>query len=404
MAQLQLIARPLYDTFSPGKLRETVSSGIFCIKFFHPGYSENRALILRLAGTDHPEGGVHHETARIACGIIAGNRWDGYLSESRNPERIVEGPDQLLRRSSYYFHVPLLAFDSNPLLPANRIDGNNAAYQYPIFPSFTEWEFPHNNLPKIWNDLELPPADIEVTTVLERNSTCRLTNEVETCEHAHLVPKSQEDWFSHNGMPDYNIMTISGSAGVDHISNQCRIRQDLHIAFDRKKFVFVPKRDPEGNTHLLIHLIKPSKQYAQLFQNVRLQDMRVSKEHLFARFAYSIFGTDSVNEFLSMGVSRVLLVGEDKIPEKVSPDKCRQFVAATKSQSKGNSQSPKKRSRGDEASFDEANPARLKKARRRNSDIAYQSDSGKSESDDGIRRMEELARGRSMTRNYRAYL
>jgi hypothetical protein len=84
---------------------ETVSRGHHCVQLRHPAYSEGSNILLILPANDYPDGGIHHETARLACAVIAGNRWDGYLSESRNPEPLMAGPETVLRKKNYYFHV-----------------------------------------------------------------------------------------------------------------------------------------------------------------------------------------------------------------------------------------------------------------------------------------------------------
>jgi hypothetical protein len=62
---------------------------------------------LALQAHDHPTGGLHHETARIACGIVAGNAWNGYLSETVGGQPLDLGPDDILRMGkNYFFHVP----------------------------------------------------------------------------------------------------------------------------------------------------------------------------------------------------------------------------------------------------------------------------------------------------------
>lgn len=73
------------------------------IRFRHPGYKDQN-ILFTLLGHDSPEGGLHHETARLACAIVAGNRWDGYLSISPTGPRIAA--TELLLGSDYYFIVP----------------------------------------------------------------------------------------------------------------------------------------------------------------------------------------------------------------------------------------------------------------------------------------------------------
>ena len=71
----------------------------------HPGYSDTGNILMALPALDHPQGGIHHETARIACAIVANNRWEGFLTETRTGERAHVGPDGILRGNNYYFRV-----------------------------------------------------------------------------------------------------------------------------------------------------------------------------------------------------------------------------------------------------------------------------------------------------------
>jgi hypothetical protein len=75
------------------------------IQFRHPGYSDDRNVLFTFAASD--DDGIHHETARLACAIIAGNRWDGFLYEDRDGHQpSIDGLDEILRASTYYFHLP----------------------------------------------------------------------------------------------------------------------------------------------------------------------------------------------------------------------------------------------------------------------------------------------------------
>ncbi|KAN0070152.1 hypothetical protein V8E54_011733, partial [Elaphomyces granulatus] len=44
------------------------------IVFHHPGYPAPNNILLALPAPDHPSGGLHHDTALTACGILSGNR------------------------------------------------------------------------------------------------------------------------------------------------------------------------------------------------------------------------------------------------------------------------------------------------------------------------------------------
>lgn len=73
------------------------------VRFRHPGYS-NHNIIFSLFGHDSSAGGLHRETAFLACAVVAGNRWDGYLSTSATGLPIEDS--ELLLESDYYFIVP----------------------------------------------------------------------------------------------------------------------------------------------------------------------------------------------------------------------------------------------------------------------------------------------------------
>ncbi len=98
--------RPPYKTPSHNDGGQNLPThGQHKVNLRHPGYEGNNILIT-LPALDHPEGGIHHETARVACAIVADNRWDGYLSETERREEISMPPDGVLRKPEYYFHVP----------------------------------------------------------------------------------------------------------------------------------------------------------------------------------------------------------------------------------------------------------------------------------------------------------
>jgi hypothetical protein len=77
------------------------------IGFRHAGYPVEDVILLKLRAYDRLDGGLHHATALTACGIIAGNTWNGYLSLERGGEAIELGMDGLLSTGrEYWFHIP----------------------------------------------------------------------------------------------------------------------------------------------------------------------------------------------------------------------------------------------------------------------------------------------------------
>jgi hypothetical protein len=76
------------------------------VTFRHPGYPDEHNIIMILPALDHAQGGIHHETALIACAVVAGNRWDGFLSEQRTGSGVLTPRDGVLRGKEYYFRLP----------------------------------------------------------------------------------------------------------------------------------------------------------------------------------------------------------------------------------------------------------------------------------------------------------
>jgi hypothetical protein len=71
------------------------------VRLRHPGCSGNNNVLLSLFAPDHPSGGMHHETACIACAIVA---WGGYFTETVDGEqkRVTSGPESILPGKNYF--------------------------------------------------------------------------------------------------------------------------------------------------------------------------------------------------------------------------------------------------------------------------------------------------------------
>ncbi|KAE8400375.1 hypothetical protein BDV37DRAFT_209902 [Aspergillus pseudonomiae] len=330
------------------------------IYFHHPGYPDPHNILLILPGIDHPKGGIHHRIALSACGVLANNNFNGWLTEDREGNVRVELPlDGILHKRDYYFHVP-----------------GDHPDPYPIVPSFEDWIFPHERLPPGWK-IDIPreashPTPRQSTlaeAVLSRDIRCRLTNHIEGTECAHLIPRSQSIWFQRNMMSRYGRLPRPGGEPVDTPRNVILLRSDIHSSFDYKRFSFVPKpahainnsAQPTGNQPLsyVTHLVNSPEPHelTSLYHNVKLQPLcGVAPEYVFARFAWTIF--QYIPMFLQAGVPRRLAlyqastgltaVGGLPAVKVVSAEECRLMPIREKSRSA----SPKKR-KPDEACLEE---------------------------------------------------
>ncbi|KAK1139456.1 hypothetical protein N8T08_000735 [Aspergillus melleus] len=359
------LRRPAFDSPTTHIASPFVFDPEYDVCFHHPGYPTPYDILLIIPGLDHPDGGIYHRVALWACGILANNEFDGWLTEDREGlQRVTTPRDGILRRRDYYFHVP-----------------GEGSHPYPIVPSFEDWCFPHNKLPAGWK-VDIPRGSAHPTprqstlaeVVLSRDIRCRLTNHVEGTECAHLIPKNQSIWFQRNMMSRYCRLPRPGCDPVDNPRNVLLLRSDIHSSFDVKRFAFIPKPacapvnnselPPDLSTNYVVHLFNSPEPYelAALYHNVSLQPISgIAPEYLFARFAWTLF--QYIPTFLQAGVPRRLAVALEESLEAGSnikstaktwsAEQCRLMPLRAKSRSS----SPKKRKPDDQ--YDEDDDAIL---------------------------------------------
>ncbi|ATY64766.1 hypothetical protein A9K55_005104 [Cordyceps militaris] len=246
----------------------------------HPAYSETDRELLRFSSTDGPtKDGLDYEFALICCGIVTGNTWaSGWIAVLQDEQysRVNRPANGVLRGSTYYYFV-----------------GDHApTHKYPIVPSFHHWRFPHDALPNIWARLEIPAQDTQQDeAVLARDVTCRVSAHKGARELAHLVPVTEGNWFTNNGMRRYCRNPVGGMA-INDTMNILVLRKDLHFLFDHRRFVFAAKRDRSDAVHLVVHVLSHEKaeEIIDLYHNRRTQALHgVSAEMVFARLAWALF-------------------------------------------------------------------------------------------------------------------
>lgn len=322
----------------------------FSIFFRHPGYDDSTNVLFKLHASDTATACsrdgepaqpgrpcLYAQFALDACAIIADNRTDGWLSTDRDPElarnkRVAAGGT--LHARSYYFHLE---------------DTDGSGLPYPIVPSFREWRFPHDRLPAHWAQLSSSSNTTSNTTFTPSNLTaaltvrdgcCRITGHKEELQVAHLVPQVELDWWQANDMARYNN---GPGYSLDDTANVMLLRADLHIAFDKPRFVFVPKPSDDRGIRLVFHLLGSSDEYEHYHHNRELHESKVSADLLFARFAWTLFPL--LGAFLSCREDRRLTLRVAAHKQMLS----RGFFSAAdcgrfpQPASRRRSQSPKKR-------------------------------------------------------------
>ncbi|KAL6717731.1 hypothetical protein ACLMJK_003816 [Lecanora helva] len=310
-----LLSVVLREPFQP--LSETVHNvppPLRTIRFRHPGYPNSSNILLVLYAFDSPDGGLHYGTAFLACAIVAVNAFNGYMTETLDGDKLEMDWDKLLIKEDYYFHVPPAGDNSREgQYCADQSATSSNRYQYPVYPSFNEWSFPHATLPKEWprpstppsqalSSMDLAPPSVSGLTahVLRRDNCCIVTSSRDCIERAHLCPRNEDNWFKRNSMGQYNIKRSLGKLLLDDVSNAIALRSDLHTIFDQRKFLISRKK-----SQWAVHFLETTNELGGLYHNSSLQIAgSISPFFLFVRFAWAIF--PFLREFLDAGVPRRL--------------------------------------------------------------------------------------------------
>ena len=338
------------------------------IRIRHPGYDDSNNVLLELYAYDHPNGGIHYETACISCGILAGNRWDGILtlhSEYRGESPPSNG---ILIGEDCYFH--LLDWQ------AQEADHDKqAARRYPITCRLEEWIFPHGDLPQIWQDCLLPPApeakginSSNVNTllaqiaqlgsmmgeeiILEENEleelkdlasqknaaidpcgeVCQLCGQIEDRDFYSLCGAADSKWIIRNNMLQYlsepvvenedkatdtqYVKEILRSSTNNRIwlGDNCQAERhscDLISALYLGQYSFAPKYEHEERSVMVATLFAPGDESRHDLGICNARDNSLynsgclSIEMLFVRFALNVFW--NLDSFLIAKVQRKLV-------------------------------------------------------------------------------------------------
>ncbi|KAF3768226.1 hypothetical protein M406DRAFT_354865 [Cryphonectria parasitica EP155] len=275
------------------------------IEFCHPGYEYPHNVLFRLPALDKCDGkaGVHHETARLACCILAGNAWEGWLTakEPGGPRAdINHDTEAVLAESRYFFHRP----------PDPAATDQSYTTQYPIVRDFESWLFPRGNLPLYWQSLAIPAVSASAQKPPRR---CAVSSRFLPLENAHLIPLSQSTWFDKNMMGLYQRMTgTSRTRWINQPPNCLLLTKDIHYLLDQTEHLtFTLRRVPADAAQtfgiqtytsrnassesqsmaLICHVLRPSpaNEIGQVYHLRSLEPLQgILPEYLFANFALKI--------------------------------------------------------------------------------------------------------------------
>ena len=181
--------------------------------------------------------------------------------------------------------------------------------QYPIVPSFQDWEFPHGRIPDSWPQV---PAS--------SRTRCGISNCSYAVQKAYLVPQEEVLWYERNDMERYGDAII---CDIDNPANIVMLKSDLHMCFDNRWFTITPKAmetttpySPQYVTHIL--RVNAAELWPT-YHNIIVQSLNErSRPYLFARFAWAILL--QVKPFITAGppryAIRIQISDKDKIEYK----------------------------------------------------------------------------------------
>lgn len=287
------------------------------VKIRHPSYPTNHKSLMEFLAVDN--GGIDYDLAYYACCLLVDNAWireesnRPYFSLIPTPNGRFERPaNGILPVNVYYFHDPLY-----PTLP------------YPITPGFRHWSFPHNNLPPPWRNLNIAPVPAHKSmraggreAIIARDECCRMTLALSSVEKAHIVPKAEELWFTENNMDPY-LALLDESKKIHDVNNLILLRADVHLAWDAKAILFLPKlRDGRYIlvSHLLHSINETRNELHGLYHNRPLQQLYgVSPECLFARFAWTILESSTVQLIDTIKTDPIAIIIREDARNSVGP-------------------------------------------------------------------------------------
>lgn len=127
----------IHSRVRPQPRSPVASSTEHHIGIHHPAYRSS--CLIDLSAFNAAGGGIHHGTALLICGILAGNAWNGWLTEERLGPRLRVSLESVLTGELYYFHLPNPSQEQEQEQEQQHEPNQQQPYKYPIVPSFQHW-------------------------------------------------------------------------------------------------------------------------------------------------------------------------------------------------------------------------------------------------------------------------
>ena len=328
----------LYERPLPPSRHTICSESKFSVVFHHPAYHSSR--LFEISAFDGKHGGIHHRTALLLCGIVAGGVWTGWLSEDKSGTRLTINSEAALTKRNYHFHLPY---------PPDETGSPSGPYKWPVVLSVEDFTFPHDRPPP-GGTLDRPDAasssfsNASVSSmsqaVKDRDEGCLMTGWRDGIERAHLCPRSIWSWFAREELERYNIRTnLSGATSVDDMANAITLTEVVHTALDKGNFIFVPKRG-----QWVSHFLDPTYNLGPEYHNVSIKiPTAVSEAFVFVSAVVAILSRHQ--NFFMRGEARTVIVKRETNTQRIIDMTSTDLHTMLDRSKRPGNKSPRKRSR-----------------------------------------------------------
>jgi hypothetical protein len=321
------------------KVGDGISAPKDLVHLHHPGYLDvDQSVLFTL-----PTCSINMEKQPCAeywlawqgCYVLAIERRGFFTVEAqRSSARVANG--QGLVAGHYWYHL----------------DDKEEEEPYATLQSFRTWRYERNNMPSNWSDAI--PGERKQDDDDHREGDCCLTGE-DFAQRAHLVPKTEWEWWTENGMSDHagtsGVTRATAAIGQEMLvpGNLIPLNDGLHRMWDNDFFCFFPLKALDGEWRLHCLFMLPRQKMVRIHHGrpVRGELSDVSAGCAWARFAFSVCRKYEVT-FLAKRARRKL--GGSKIPPQwVEAEQILQqrqgWIRNTSPTKKSRSGSPRKRDR-----------------------------------------------------------
>lgn len=193
-----------------------------------PGYEGDRVLLRFWAYSVDEEHGpyVNYQFAYDMCMAMTDNASPGFFTKERAPnsEKAKSERGGLLAKEKYFFHI--------------GSDTSTVAEKYPVLRSFRDLNFRPEVVGAHWREAVPWGGNSEGY----KPDACSLSGEDVMIEDAHLIPKTEWQFWKENALHRYAMEPAPRTQGRETYtrSNTIPLASNLHKMYDAGHFVLIP--------------------------------------------------------------------------------------------------------------------------------------------------------------------